>query len=170
MDTAAIDVRLRLAEARVRELSAALEEKSAEVELLHEVAAGVAAAISTEEMLDYIAETAIRVSHTDSASIYVLDDAKGELILRAVKESGGAGIAVSEDAILQAVEDAAHDDGFLLCPEGGAVLAAWRQALGRGLVRREERVLLFNCANGNKYPLPDRSKQLNLAEARPEDL
>ena len=34
----------------------------------------------------------------------------------------------------QAVEDAARDDGFLLCPEGGAVLAAWRLALERGLV------------------------------------
>jgi threonine synthase len=92
------------------------------------------------------------------------------LILRAVRQSGGAGIAVSEDAILEAVDDAARDDGFLLCPEGGAVLAAWRKALRQGLVGKDERVLLFNCANGNKYPLPDRSKKLRLAEARPEDL
>ena len=92
------------------------------------------------------------------------------LILRAVRESGGAGIAVSEDAILQAVEDAAREDGFLLCPEGGAVLAAWRKALATGLVRKDERALLFNCANGNKYPLPDRSKRLKLAEASPQEL
>jgi threonine synthase len=92
------------------------------------------------------------------------------LILRAVRESGGAAIAVSEDAILQAVEDAAHHDGFLLCPEGGAVLAAWRKALAQGRVAKEERVLLFNCANGNKYPLPDRSTGLQLAAARPESL
>ncbi|HET8534588.1 MAG TPA: threonine synthase, partial [Sphingomicrobium sp.] len=39
------------------------------------------------------------------------------LILRAVRESGGAAIAVDEQAILQAVEDAARDDGMLLCPE-----------------------------------------------------
>ena len=89
------------------------------------------------------------------------------LILRAVRESGGAAIAVPEDEILKAVDDAARDDGFLLCPEGGAVLAAWRQALRRGLVERDERVLLFNCANGNKYPLADRSKKLRLAEADP---
>jgi len=92
------------------------------------------------------------------------------LILRAVRESGGAAIAVSEEAILQAVEDAARDDGFLFCPEGGAVLAAWRKALAQGLVARDERVLLFNCANGNKYPLPDRSKRLKLAEAKSEAL
>jgi threonine synthase len=71
---------------------------------------------------------------------------------------------------MQAVADAARNDGFLFCPEGGAVLAAWRQALERGLVGRDERVLLFNCANGNKYPLPDRSERLTLAEARPHDL
>ena len=92
------------------------------------------------------------------------------LILRAVRESGGAAMAVSEEAILQAVDDAARDDGFLLCPEGGAVLAAWRQALGHGLVGKDERVLLFNCANGNKYPLPDRSQKLTLAEADPAEL
>jgi len=92
------------------------------------------------------------------------------LILRAVRDSGGAAIAVSDQAILQAVEDAAHNDGFLFCPEGGAVLAAWRQALERGLVGRQERVLLFNCANGNKYPLPDRSKRLKLADAEPGSL
>jgi len=90
--------------------------------------------------------------------------------LRAVRESGGAAIAVSEEAILQAVEDAAHDDGFLLCPEGGAVLAAWRMARQRGQVSDGERVLLFNCANGNKYPLADRSTKLKLAEADPANL
>ena len=92
------------------------------------------------------------------------------LILRAVRKSGGAAIAVSEEAILKGVEDAAREDGFLFCPEGGAVLAAWRKALAEGLVCNGERVLLFNCANGNKYPLPDRSKWLNLKEARPEAL
>jgi threonine synthase len=92
------------------------------------------------------------------------------LILRAVRDSGGAAIAVSEDAILQAVDDAARDDGFLFCPEGGAVLAAYRKAVGDGLVSRDERALLFNCANGNKYPLTDRSKTLRLEGARPEAL
>jgi threonine synthase len=92
------------------------------------------------------------------------------LILRAVRDSGGAALAVSEAAIVQAVEDAARDDGFLLCPEGGAVLAAWRLAPKRGLVGKDERVLLFNCANGNKYPLADRSKRLKLAETDPAAL
>jgi threonine synthase len=87
------------------------------------------------------------------------------LILRAVRESGGAAIAVDEQDILQAVEDAARDDGMLLCPEAGAALAGWRSALDRGFVTHDETALLFNCASGNKYPLSDRSKRLELATA-----
>jgi len=64
---------------------------------------------------------------------------------------------------MQAVDDAARLDGMLLCPEGGAVLAAWREALDRKLVGADERVVLFNCANGNKYPLADRSRRMSLA-------
>ncbi|GAA4012822.1 threonine synthase [Sphingomonas swuensis] len=87
------------------------------------------------------------------------------LILRAVRESGGFAIAVEEEAILAAVHDAARDDGLLLCPEGGAVLAGWRAALERGLVGRDERVLLFNCAAGNKYPLPLTAPRIRLADS-----
>jgi threonine synthase len=50
------------------------------------------------------------------------------------------------------------------------VLAAWRAALERGLVGKDETTLLFNCANGNKYPLPDRSERLVLADADPHRL
>ncbi len=92
------------------------------------------------------------------------------LILRAVRESGGAAIAVTEDAILEAVEDVARADGFLFCPEGGAVFAGWRKALANGLVETNDRVLLFNCANGNKYPLAHRSQVLKLAETDPAAL
>lgn len=45
-------------------------------------------------------------------------------------------------------------DGLLLCPEGGATLAAYRQSVRTGLVDQSETVVLFNCATGLKYPLP----------------
>ena len=92
------------------------------------------------------------------------------LILRAVRESGGTAIAVEEDEIARAVENAARDDGFLFCPEGGAVLAGWRQALERNLVGKDERVVLFNCANGNKYPLADKARRIDLESIRVADL
>ena len=92
------------------------------------------------------------------------------LILRAVRESKGAALAVGEEAIMEGVRDAAEKDGMLLCPEGGAVLAGWRLALKRGLVGANERVVLFNCANGNKYPLLDRSRPIELAAVQPSEL
>ncbi|MCG7348133.1 threonine synthase [Sphingomonas sp. ACRSK] len=91
------------------------------------------------------------------------------LILRAVRESGGRALAVGDPAILAAVDEAARKDGLLLCPEGGATLAAYRQALADGLVDPEERSVLFNCATGLKYPMPpadnwlDRNVEIDLA-------
>ncbi len=83
------------------------------------------------------------------------------LILDAVRQSDGFAIAVPDDAIQAAVDDAARLDGLLLCPEGGATLAAWRAALDQGRVSPDDRVLLFNCATGLKYPLADRSRLLD---------
>ncbi len=91
------------------------------------------------------------------------------LILRAVRESGGRAIAVDDDAILAAVDACARKDGLLLCPEGGATLAAYLQTLRDGIVDAEENVVLFNCATGLKYPMPpadawlDRNAPIDLA-------
>jgi len=84
------------------------------------------------------------------------------LILRAVRESGGAALAVEDDAILKAVDEAGHQDGVLLCPEGGATLAAYRQALSTGLVGKSETALLFNSSTGLKYPMPPAGERLDL--------
>ena len=92
------------------------------------------------------------------------------LVLRAVRDSGGAALAVEEEAILVAVDDVARDDGMLLCPEGGAVVAGWREALRRGLVGKDEQVVLFNCAAGNKYPLAGEARRIALADSDPADL
>ncbi len=80
------------------------------------------------------------------------------LILRAVRESGGFAMAVLDEEILAARKDAAVREGVLLCPEGAATLAAWRKARKMGLVTPDERAVLFNCATGLKYPLPDHSR------------
>lgn len=83
------------------------------------------------------------------------------LILRAVRESGGKALAVGDPAILRAVDDCAQQDGLLLCPEGGATLAAYRQALKDGEVDEDEEVVLFNCATGLKYPMPEAPRALD---------
>ncbi len=109
-------------------------------------------------------------AHTVASGIRVPQAVGDFLILRAVRESGGFAIAVSDDAIMAAVESVAQADGLLLSPEGGATMAAYRQALADGRVGKDARVVLFNCATGLKYPLPpvhaslDRTKPINFAE------
>lgn len=99
-------------------------------------------------------------AHTVAAGIRVPKAVGDFLILDAVRESKGAALAVSDDALLAAVDEAAGD-GLLLCPEGGATLAAYDRALAEGMVGRDERVVLFNCATGLKYPMPDKSRTLD---------
>jgi threonine synthase len=100
-------------------------------------------------------------AHTVASGIRVPKAIGDFLILQAVRDSGGAALAVDDAAIEAAVVDAATRDGLLLCPEGGATLAAYAQAMDQGLVGRDERVVLFNCATGLKYPLPDLSRRLD---------
>ncbi|PZU08465.1 MAG: threonine synthase [Sphingobium sp.] len=100
-------------------------------------------------------------AHTIASGIRVPRAVGDFLILRAVRESGGAALAVSDEAIAAAVRDVARDDGLLLCPEGGATLAAYRRALEEGLIDRDSRAVLFNCASGLKYPLEDQSRTLD---------
>jgi len=93
-------------------------------------------------------------AHTIAAGIRVPQAIGDFLILRAVRDSSGFAIAVSDEAITQALEEAAHEEGFLLCPEGAATYAAYKQSLADGRVKNSEQALLFNCATGLKYPLP----------------
>ncbi|MAC88704.1 threonine synthase [Maricaulis sp.] len=83
------------------------------------------------------------------------------LILDAVRESGGAALAVSEDAIEAARTRCAREDGLLLCPEGAATLAAMEKAMGDGLLERDAECVLFNCGSGLKYAMPDGAKALD---------
>jgi threonine synthase len=100
-------------------------------------------------------------AHTIASGIRVPAAVGDFLILRAIRESGGFAIAVDDDAITEAVDEVARSEGFLLCPEGGATYAAYKVALADGLVGRDERTVLFNCATGLKYPLPPVSRRLD---------
>ena len=93
-------------------------------------------------------------AHTIAAGIRVPQAIGDFLILRAVRESKGFAIAVSDAAIADALQDMAREQGFLMCPEGAATYAAYKQSLADGRIAKHEVAVLFNCATGLKYPLP----------------
>ena len=73
------------------------------------------------------------------------------LILDALRESGGAAIAVSDEALLAAVREIGAAEGLFVAPEGAACLPALRELIERGEVKPDERVVLFNTGAGVKY-------------------
>ena len=77
------------------------------------------------------------------------------LILEAIRSSRGFAISVSDEETIQMQKEIGFRDGLLLCPEGAATVAAYKNALESGQVSSEEKVVLFNTATGLKYPMPD---------------
>jgi threonine synthase len=100
-------------------------------------------------------------AHTIASGIRVPQAIGDFLILRAVRESGGFAIAVADAAITAALDEMAREEGFLLCPEGAATYAAYKQSLADGRVKPTDQVMLFNCASGLKYPLPPERRTLD---------
>ena len=84
------------------------------------------------------------------------------LILDAVRESNGFAVSVSDEAINEAHQHCAKTEGVLLCPEGAATLAALKQELKTGRIKSDEKVVLFNCATGLKYPMSANHQNIDL--------
>jgi threonine synthase len=73
------------------------------------------------------------------------------LILRALRESRGVAIAVSDDAMLDGVRQIAETEGLVTSPEGGATLAALKRLLAEGSLPGDNTVVLFLTGSGYKY-------------------
>lgn len=103
-------------------------------------------------------------AHTIASGIRVPAAVGDFLILDAVRESEGFAVSVSDEAINAAHQECAKQEGILLCPEGAATLAALKQELKSGRIKKEEQVLLFNCATGLKYPMESSHQRIDLAQ------
>lgn len=108
-------------------------------------------------------------AHTVAAGIRVPVAVGDFLIIRAVRESGGFCMALDDDVIMQTRDRIAREEGFLLCPEGAATAAACARALRENLISDSDRVVLWNCATGLKYPLPPVDSRLDCRADDPLD-
>jgi threonine synthase len=73
------------------------------------------------------------------------------LMIRAIKESGGTALSVSDDDMITHSQMIARATGIFPAPEGGACLAAQVRLLREGWLRPDESVVLFNTGAGVKY-------------------
>ena len=83
------------------------------------------------------------------------------LVLRAVRETGGTAVAVSDHAIAEAMRELGRA-GLSASPEGAATLAAALVLRERGDLGPEDRVVLINTGTG----LKDRSALARAAAGR----
>jgi threonine synthase len=73
------------------------------------------------------------------------------LVLRAVRESGGTAIAVSDADMVRDMRELGAHEGISAAPEGGAAVTALKQLLARGVIAPSETVVLFNTGGALKY-------------------
>jgi threonine synthase len=88
---------------------------------------------------------------TVAAGLRVPAPLGGALMLRALRDSRGGAVAVTDDALTQAARWLSSLEGVDACPEGGAAVAAAQNLLLGGTIGRDEDLVLFNTGAGVLY-------------------
>jgi threonine synthase len=73
------------------------------------------------------------------------------LILRAIRESSGTALAVTDDEIRAAQFEIGRNEGLFVAPEAAATVAALPHLVEIGKIQPEERVVLLITGSGLKY-------------------
>ncbi|MBI1743248.1 threonine synthase [Candidatus Acetothermia bacterium] len=73
------------------------------------------------------------------------------LILRAIRESEGTALSVTDDEIVKAIHTFAQIEGIPVCPEGAATLAGLEKLIARKEIHPTDRVVLFNTGTALKH-------------------
>jgi len=90
-------------------------------------------------------------AHTTADGLRVPRAIGDFLILRDLRESGGAAIAVDDELMVNEMLALGKYEGVSAAPESGAALAALRRLLNGGRIKPHETVILFNTGGALKY-------------------
>jgi threonine synthase len=86
---------------------------------------------------------------TIAKSIAIGNPADGHQVIQSIKSTGGAGAAVSDDQIVDAIRLLAESEGIFTEPAGGTTLAATVELIARGVIPKDEAIVV--CITGNGY-------------------
>jgi threonine synthase len=89
-------------------------------------------------------------AHTLASGLRVPKAIGDFLILKAIRESGGTAVAVSDEEIVVGVREMAAGEGIFAAPEGGATWAALKHLAHKGTVSPDEHIVLFNTGTAYK--------------------
>ncbi|MEQ1868686.1 MAG: threonine synthase [Vicinamibacterales bacterium] len=87
--------------------------------------------------------------NTIAKSIAIGNPADGYQVVQTIKATGGAGTAVSDEQIVDAIRLLAETEGIFTEPAGGTTLAGTIDLVKRGVIRDGESVVV--CITGNGY-------------------
>jgi len=87
--------------------------------------------------------------NTIAKSIAIGNPADGYQVIQSVKETGGAGAAVTDVEIVDAIRLLAETEGIFTEPAGGTTLAAAIDLVRRGIIPSDESIVV--CVTGNGY-------------------
>jgi threonine synthase len=90
-------------------------------------------------------------ANTLAAGIRVPSAIGDYLILRAIRESGGSAITVSDDEMTDMTDLIGKLEGFFVCPEGAATACGAKKLIENGSIDPSEKTLLLNTGSGLKY-------------------
>lgn len=74
------------------------------------------------------------------------------LVLKAIYETKGCAVDVSDEKILEGVHRLADIEGIFVCPEGGALYAAVARLREEDFIQKDDKVVMLNTGAGIKYP------------------
>ncbi len=89
-------------------------------------------------------------AHTIADSINVGRPRDATMAVRAIRESGGRGVTVSDDEIILAIPKLARETGVFAEPAAAAAYAGFMKLHESGAIKSDERVLLMITGNGLK--------------------
>ncbi len=96
-------------------------------------------------------------AHTKAAGLRVPSAIGDQLILEAVRESGGIALSVSDEDMVQMVQFVAKREGMLIALEAAATIAAYHSLLATHFLQPDDEVIAFLTGSG----LPDLTLNVN---------
>jgi len=127
------DRQLEQARDQIKDTERQLDQRNAEAEALRRIGESMGSLLDIEEMLHAVAGIAVQVTSTDSSQVYLLNDSKDLLVLRAVNDTdpkeelvgklrlkvgeGLTGWVAQHKKAVMLGHDATHDARFKFVPE-----------------------------------------------------
>ncbi len=90
-------------------------------------------------------------AHTVASGLRVPKALGDFLVLKAVRDSGGTAVSVTDSEMLDAALQLADSEGIFPAPEGGACVAAAQHLLNTGFLKPQDKVVIYNTGSGYKY-------------------